>query len=412
MAKYDAAVIGAGLGGLAAAALLSRKRKKAIVLERSESLNSALGLLEKDEFVFFSTPALLYGLERKGAIHEFFASLGIVQSASVDSPCYQVALPDRRVTVYAEQDETLEELRREFPGEIDAIADFYRDLRKKAAQSANNRFFSYLSRHRTAAGFIRKYRFSRELTTFFDVQSLYFFQKPINEQTLSSLITLCDIPPLRLHGGFNKYADQLYSIILQQGGEVRYKETSPSLAMRSGKVIGVRTAQEEIEADTVLLNCMPPHCPTTLFIGLRDDVIPVGMDRSVLFLPDYAAPQDFIALSLSARDDVSAALPGTRSLCASFFSDRNYHEDIHTAVGRISELIPFLNEYVVFAEEYKRGAGYAVPPADIALKPLPSKKETSLLSRTSYKNVYALTDAPGAPLQVITAAQRFVDALD
>lgn len=408
MARYDAAVIGAGLGGLAAAALLSSRKKKTVVLESGESLNSALGLLEKDGFAFFSTPDLLYGLERGGDIHEFFASLGIVQSASVDSPCYQVALPDKRITVYAEQDETLEELRREFPEEIDRVANFYRDLHKKAIQNANNRFFSSLSRHRTAAGFIRRYRFSRELTAFFDIQSLYFFQRPAGDLSLSSLIALCDFPPLHLHGGFKKYADQLYSIILQQGGEVRYHESPPALAPGSGKVAGIKTAQEEIEAETVLLNCGPPHAPTTLFAGLHEEVVPVGMGREVLFLPDYALPHDFIALSLSVKDDTSAAPSGARSLRASFFSNRSRQNDTHALVERTSELIPFLSEHLLFAEQYSRSAGYAVPPADITLKPLHGR---SLLSRTPFKNVYALTDAPEAPLEVITAVRRFIAGL-
>jgi len=121
MPKYDVAIVGAGLGGLAAAALLSGRKKRVIVLERSGSLDRALGVYEKDGYTSCAAPTYSYGFEQGGAFHELSSNLGIVHSVSVQSPCYQVALPDHRITIYADQGETLEELRREFPGEISML---------------------------------------------------------------------------------------------------------------------------------------------------------------------------------------------------------------------------------------------------------------------------------------------------
>jgi phytoene dehydrogenase-like protein len=411
VAKYDVAVVGAGLGGLAATALLSAKKKKTVIIQRGTSLNSAVGILEKDGFLFSNVPALSYGFERGSAIHDVSAGLGILHNAAVHSPCYQVALPDRRISVYADVSETLEELRREFPGEIDAIMRFYRDIHRQVERSAKNRLLSFLTRHRTAAGFLRSYGFSRELSAFYDVQLEYFFQKPSTESSLASLLLLCDSPPLYFHGGFKKIADQLYSVILQDGGEIRYREPSPRIVSQNDRAIGIETAQGIVEADVILLDRVPPRQPPALFVALHEEVVPVGMAEEVLFLPDYARPRDFISLSLSRTDDLSSAPEGMRALYASFRGQRVPPEDNQEFIAQISELVPFLKDYVVFSEQYRGDDEGIVVPANITFKPLRSADGMTLLSRGSHKNVYVLDDVQQAPPRVISAVQQFVRQL-
>ena len=117
MAKYDLAVLGAGLGGLAVAALLSRNGKKVIVLASGDSLDAALGVREFEGFRFFRDAPLFYGFEEDGILTGLFDRLGLVYDGLASPSRYQVALPDRRITVFANQEETYEELKREFPRE-------------------------------------------------------------------------------------------------------------------------------------------------------------------------------------------------------------------------------------------------------------------------------------------------------
>jgi hypothetical protein len=407
MSKYDAAVVGAGLGGLAVAALLSGKKKKIIVIEHGGSLSGAMGAYDRDGYNFSASPALSYGFERGGAFYALSANLGIVHSVSVHSPCYQVALPDRRITVFADQGETLEELRREFPKEINALMKFYRDLHSLAEKSVKSRFWSYVTSRRSAAGFIRGYHFSRELTTFFDIQSLYFFQRPVAELSLVDLITVCDTPPLYLEGGFKKLADQLYSTILQQGGEILYNQTDAELASRGGHIVGIKAKQGVIEVDTILLNLSKRYDSSTIFMGLRDTVIPVGMCPEVLYLPDYQSPQDFYTLSLSAKDDVVKAPKGMRALSVSFRSVQSSTVDKQALIEHLNRLIPFLNDYLVFSDEHRTGDEGIDVLEDVTFKPLRSGEGTSLLYRGS-RNMYLLKNAQTAPLQVMSEVNRYV----
>lgn len=408
MPKYDVAVVGAGLGGLAAAALLSREKKKVIVIERSGSVDRAVGVYEKNGYNSCAAPTFSYGFERGGAFYELSAILDIVQSVSVQSPCYQVAIPGHRITIYADQGETLEELRREFPKEVSALMKFYHDLHRLAEKMAKNRLVAYLMAHRSAARFIGKYHFSRELTAFFDIQSLYFFQRQIADISLVNLITLCDTPPLHLEGGFKKLADQLHSTILHQGGEILYNQTVNDFAMKGSSIIGIKTKQGLIEADTILLNLVPQSDLSPIYLGIRDTVIPVGMCPEVLFLPDYRMPRDFIALSLSANDDVARAPQGMRVLRMSYSFEQNSAVDMQALIDHINRLIPFLKDYLVFSDNDRTAGGEIALPAGVTFQPLRSVDGRSCLSRGSKKNVYLLENAQKSPLQVISEVKRFI----
>lgn len=407
MPKYDVAIVGAGLGGLAAAALLSGRKKKIIVLECGGTVDGAGGVFIKDGIAFFAAPTLSYGFEPGGAFNELSALLGITQKTAIHSPSYQVALPDRRITIYPEWSDTLEELRREFPREIDAIIRFHNDLHKEAGKNAKSRIWSYLSRHRPVAGFLRKYRFSRELMTFYDVQSLFFYQKPAEELSLASLTALCDAPPHTIHEGFIKLSEQLHAVILREGGEIRFNEPVSELALKNDRVIGLTTTRGVVHANTVLLNSAHRRISSALFVSLKKDVIPIGMCDQVLFLPDYARPHDYISLSLNAEGD-SIAPPGIRTLCASFGLQQNTASDTRALITKISRIMPFLDNYLVFAEERQFERREAALPEGVSFKRLRGTDGTPLLFRGNRKNVYLLSNEHTAPLQVLSAAHRFV----
>jgi phytoene dehydrogenase-like protein len=407
MQNYDVAVVGAGLGGLAAAALLSKRKIKTIVLERGATVDDANGVLNKGGITFIASSPPSYGFEHGGAFHELSEVLGAAQKVSVSSPCYQVALPDRRISVYPEWTDTLEELRREFPREIDALARFYRDLHKQAGLSAQNRVSSYLSKHRHAAGLLRKYRFSRELMLFFDVQSLFFFQEMAGDLSRASLKTLCATPPRDISGGVRKLAEQLHDIILKEGGEVRFNEPDSELEKNNNRVIGLKTAQGIVQADTILLNSARRRLSSVLLVGLQKEVIPSRMCRHVLFLPDYARPHDYVFLTLNAEND-AASPPGMRTLCASFRSRQKIAFDKQTLISQVKMIIPFMDIYPVIADEHRFADREAAMPDGISFRRLWASERTSLLFRGSRKNVYLLSNEHVAPLQVMSAAHRFV----
>ena len=407
MPKYDLAIAGAGLGGLAAAALMSSRGKKVIVYE-SGSPESALGVRACDGFRFFRGPSLSYGFEQRGVCREFFAKLSDSPLPSMQhAPCFQVALPDRRITVSANRDETLDELRREFPREVRSIEKFYRDIRKESEHAAKSRFSFFLAKHRPALRFLRKYAFSRELTLFFDIQSRYFFHRPIEHLSTATLMLLCETMPVQFYGGNRTLAKHFLSVLRKNGGEAHYGKEQAEVAFKKNRAIGIAIGGNVSEADTVLV-CAEPGPSAVQYLGIFDDVVPVGMVRDVLYLPEYARHEEFLALSLSAQDDPASAPQSARALTVALQSKRDGKNLQDAVAGPLSEIMPFLNDNLYFTEQAQPPAPSFRLPADISFKRSWSAHETELLFRSSKRNLYVLQEAPHMPTDLLSVVQKFV----
>jgi len=408
--KYDLAVVGAGLGGLAAAALVSSQSKKTIVLEPGASAGGVLDGHSRDSFLFYPGPHLSFGFDRNGTIHKLGESLGIALNVSLYSPCYQVALPDRRITVYAEQNETLEELRREFAREIDGIAKFYRDLRAESIKSAKSRLSSFFMSRKSAGRFMRRHHLSREFIAFLDVQSLYFFRRHAADISLLSLITLCDTAPFAVHSGFKKIAEQLVDVILKNKGEIRHGIPFSEVSLGKGRDGGLSTSQGLMAANAVLLNTEQQRRGATLFLGIRDDVIPSGMLHNVLCLADYSRVEDTFTLSLNTKDDGTTAPNGMSTLTASFPLP-SAHLTKGELMQKVCEVIPFLSDFVVPGKDFQSLPRAFSMPSDMLFKPFRKANTHAILSRSTVGNAYMLEDGSGTPAQEIEAAQVLVERL-
>lgn len=406
MAQYSTAIVGAGLGGVAAAALLSKRNKRVVLLDPAASAGGAAGIMERDGFRFSTGPALVFGFDRNGALGRLASSLGIAHSASVLSPCYQVALPDRRISVFIDSQETLEELRREFPREIDRIAGFYRNLRRTSERMSRNRLLSAFYRARSADGYLGSCRFSPEFSIFLDIQARRFFSLPVRSLSVASLITLFDSAPLALHGGLAAFVGQMLDIFIRNGGEVRYQAPWPQLAAVRKRSVVLQAREGTVDAETVLFNTQLGPGGADLFLGVKEELLPVGMSREVLCLPDYDHPARYFTLSVSGPSDAASAPKGMRALVGSFPAMRPGGGSKDHCLDHISSLIPFLREQMSFAEERPPQKREYTFSSDTVFRPLPGSGKPSLL-RKAGGSLYLLPDAEGSPADTAWAATAF-----
>ncbi len=412
MPRYDLAVAGAGLGGLAAAALLARQNRKTVIVEQADLSGGSLVPARKEGFLFSPGPMISFGFERGGALQGLQSVLGISQSGTVLSPCYQVALPDHRISVFQEMGETLEELRREFPGEIDALARLYRDVRKAGVRIVRNRFSAFRACHRRSGAFLNAYRFGRDVRSFFDIQALCFFQRPAHELPFASLVTLLDGAPLHAHGGFYHLTELLLSSLLKNGGEVLYGEPQADVVQRKGRAQGLSLSSGTVlEAAVVLINRTPiPPC-TTIFLGVREEVMPLGMAQEVLCLPYHEHPDLLFTLSVNSPEHEHAAPPGMRSITVTFPLLPQGKEPIEKLIPVITGIMPFLDRFLVVTEQHlpKRQAGGGRSPAPV--KSSRGARGGSLLIKTSIRNCYEIPDDARAPHRAVIAAQKLAQQL-
>ena len=404
MPKYDVAFIGAGISGLYAAALLAKAGKKVIVVDPGEKAGGAAAERVKDRFRFIAGPNIGYGFEAGSPAQAFFAGLGLSPDQIPAALRFQVALPDRRITVSPNVHEMLAELRREFPREIDRLSWLYDDANRLARKASKSVLFSYILGHRSADAYLRSCRFSRELTAYFDVQARFFFGQSIRHLPLASLVLLLTAPPRTFPGGLGPIADRLLSVLGEHQCDVRLREPWPELLFRRRRISAVRTPQGAIEPRSIVINTAWQPKEHTMFISVREEVIPVGMASTVIYLPDYGKPEDTVILTLPHDRSNSGAPEGTMPLTVLGASRERLREHIES-------VIPFLSDFIVIADEQDHQAREYALPKEVTVSSPGPLSAVKLPVPNSIDNLYLLPDSSRALHQSLQAGQRIADKL-
>ncbi len=99
--KYDIAVIGAGIGGLVSAALLSKLGKKVLIIEKEPKAGGYLTQFKADEFIFDVSLHLLNSCSQGQYIYESFRKYDIINNVNFLKPkyLYRSIFPDYDIRV-------------------------------------------------------------------------------------------------------------------------------------------------------------------------------------------------------------------------------------------------------------------------------------------------------------------------
>jgi phytoene dehydrogenase-like protein len=402
--KYDVAFIGAGISGLYAAALLAKAGKKVIVVDPGEKAGGTAAERVIDRFRFIAGPNIGYGFEVGSPAQVFCTGLGLSPDQFPVASRFQVALPDRRITVSPNVQETLAELRREFPREIDKLSWLYDDANKLVLKASKNVLSSYFLGHRSADAYLRNCRFSRELTAYFDVQLRFFFGQGIRHLPLASLVLLLTAPPRTFPEGLAPIADRLVSTLREHHSDVRLREPWPELIFRRRRISSVSTPHGAIEPRSIVINAAWKSQEHTLFISVREEVIPLGMASTVIYLPDYGRPEDTVILALPHDRSNSSAPEGTMPLTVLGASRERLRE--HT-----ESVIPFLSDFVVRADEQDHQAREYALPKEITVSSPDPLSAVKIPVPNSIANLYLLPDSSRALHRLLQAGQRVADKL-
>lgn len=127
---YDVIVIGAGLSGLTAAALLARRGLRVAAVDKSYNPGGSCGTFKRDNVIFDQGASMLFGFGEKGFNPHRFVMNCLEEPIDIikHDDLYCVNYMGRRIVFRSDVNLFAEELSKVFPSEKENIYRFYKDL--------------------------------------------------------------------------------------------------------------------------------------------------------------------------------------------------------------------------------------------------------------------------------------------
>jgi prolycopene isomerase len=373
--KYDVLVIGAGLSGLTAAALLAKRGLRVAVADLSQNPGGSCGIFRRGAVTFDQGSAMLFGFGEKGFnAHRFvFNCLEEPFQVLRHDLLYCVNFKGRRLRFWPDPERFAEELAELFPSERENIKRFYRDLGllyrhvmvenpsyatadetdpKSALKSmlrhplSYMRFLSYLNK--SAGSLLRQYFKDPEIFKFYDKLTSTYCYTTLEE----SPAVLAAVMFVDNHVGGSYYPagstlflpGRLEKVIEENGGDMLMKKEAVKILFESGRPAGAVFADgDTIHADEVIYSGtvwnlygklldpadttparrawaasqVPTYPSVVLYAHVDARVIPEGTAPIEMLVgnPDALDESEVTAYILSI-DDATLCPPGTHAVAA------------------------------------------------------------------------------------------------
>ena len=280
--RVDALVIGAGLGGLAAAVTLAGGGLRTVVLEQHSVPGGYATGFQRGPYRFDAALHALNGLAPGGGADHLYEQLGIADRLRLHrlDPLYVLRGPGREIVAHADFFEYEAELIRNFPLQADGIRGYldealavYRDTRRLAVDRSTGRTptFEDLPRRYPSLA-----RVSGET---WDQMMSRHVTDPEARTALGAFWSYVSLPPTRCaatvgaaasasyheHGGWypeggaQAIGGALVQQLQERGVEIRYGELVTDLEVEGDRVVAVVTqGGHRIEAERFISNASAP----------------------------------------------------------------------------------------------------------------------------------------------------------
>ncbi len=389
MAQTDSAstrvvVIGAGIGGLTAAALLARRGYEVVLLEQASVPGGCASTFKRQGFTFDVGATQVAGLEPGGIHHRIFSELGLeVPAATFCDPACAVFLPGERepIRVWRDPAQWQAERQRQFPGSEpfwrlmatlfryswafqsrDPVLPFRNlwDLGQLLQALRPGTLLTAPFTLLTVGDALRGLGLGgdRRLKTFLDLQLKLYSQVDADATALLYAATALGLSQApwglyHLKGSMQVLSDRLMAAFHRDGGKLLLRHRAEHIHTQAGRVTGVtlrhlKTNQTWVEsADHVVANVtvqnlvellgdatpssyrqrvrnLPPSSGAfVLYLGVDQQAIPAECPPHLQFLYDYEGKigeNNSLFVSVSRAGD-GRAPEGKATIIASSFTD-------------------------------------------------------------------------------------------
>jgi C-3',4' desaturase CrtD len=377
-------VIGAGIGGLTAGALLAHRDYSVLILDQALVPGGCASTFKRKGFTFDVGATQVAGLEPGGIHHRLFKELEIdLPEATPCDPACAVYLPGEEtpINVWRDQQKWKEERQRQFPGSEpfwQLMAALFKaswefqgrdpvlpprnvwDLLQLTKAVRPSTFITLPYTLFTVGDALRFYKLGndRRLKTFLDLQLKLYSQVDADNTALLYAATALSVSQLpqglyHLQGSMQVLSDRLVEALEKKGGKLLMRHTVEHIKVEKGKVSAVvirnqKTGEvwtepaDEIVANVTAQNLvqllgnkaphgykrrvekLPPASGAfVVYLGVDESAIPLGCPPHLQFLYDAKGPigdNNSLFVSVSHPGD-GRAPQGKATIIASSFVD-------------------------------------------------------------------------------------------
>lgn len=379
-------VVGAGIGGLTAGALLAHRGYDVLMLDQALVPGGCASTFKRRGFTFDVGATQVAGLEPGGIHHRIFAELEIEPpAATFCDPACAVYLPGETepIRIWRDRDQWQAERQRQFPGSEpfwQLLADLFQASWQFQARDPvlppRNLWDVWQLVQAIRPGTLETvpYTFStvgdalrafglngdRRLKTFLDLQLKLYSQVDADETALLYAATALSVSQspqglFHLQGSMQALSDRLVAAFKRDGGKLLMRHTVEQIHVESSKVTSVTIRSQKTgetwteQADQVVGNVtvqnlvqllgdkapqgyrrrvdkLPPSSGAfVIYLGVDREAIPVDCPPHLQFLYDYEGAigeNNSLFVSVSKPSD-GRAPDGKATIIASSFTDVN-----------------------------------------------------------------------------------------
>jgi len=342
--RFDALVIGAGLGGLAAGVTLAGHGRKVVILEQHTVPGGYAQCFQRGSYRFDVSLHALNGLAPGGGMDHLYRDLGIWNRLRLHrlDPLYQLRLPDQQVTAHADWYRYESELIGHFPAEAAGIRAYLDEAFAAHRDSRRMREDQAAGRTPALADFPARYpvltRVSGE--TWEQMMSRHVADARARS-VLAALWGYFGLPPSRLaalagavatasyhelgawypEGGSGALSHVLAQVLRERGGEIRYGVVATGVELSHERAVAVTTGDgQRLEAEAFISNA---SAPATMLEMVGRDRLPGDYAARVA---DPAPSYTVFSVYLGLNRDVFAELrlPHELFLAGSYSADESW----------------------------------------------------------------------------------------
>lgn len=251
--KYDAIIIGSGIGGLTCGCYLAKSGAKVLIVEQQKKVGGYCSSFSRQGYKFDVGVHYLGGIKR-GILGKILEEIDLKDEILFNqfNPSDKIVMPENTTYVHSELKETIESFKNSFPSERKNIDSFFKFIGQD----------NFLNVYRK----VRKFTFQKVLNDFFTDIKI--------KATLGMLLENVGLPASRIsaktaillfrefimdpgyypEGGMQIFSDQFAEKFKEYGGEIILSQKVEKILIHNNSVEGIMFGRENIVLSDIVIS--------------------------------------------------------------------------------------------------------------------------------------------------------------